>query len=315
MKIEVISSGPLSTIQDLGRFGYMDSGFSPGGAMDDRSLRLANILVGNEQGDPCVEMTMIGAKLRFDCPCVIALTGADMNPMKGDDEVPMYKAVQMKKGDVLSLSAAKRGMRCYLSAAGSFNIPKAMGSWSTNLKIGIGGLDGRKLNAGDELPLRMESDLFLTGRRSFKNEEKYPSKIYVRVVLGPQYDFFTEKGIETFLNSQYVVTDKSDRMGIRLDGEKIEAKGKVDILSDGIATGAVQIPASGTPIIMMADRQTTGGYAKIANVIKADLPKMAQAKPGTKVCFEEVSFDEATKLFKTYENEINLFEYSMMFER
>ena len=315
MKIKIISPGPLTTIQDAGRFGLMESGFSPSGAMDSRSLRIANILVGNEQGDAALEMTMIGGKYEFDCPCVIALTGADMAPMIGDDEVPMYKAIQMKKGDVLSLSAARDGMRTYLSVAGGFDLPPVMGSLSTNLKIKAGGFEGRKLANGDEIPIRMESNIDHVGRRSFKNEEKYPPRIKVRVVLGPQDDFFTEKGIETFLQSEYEVTDKSDRMGIRLDGEKIESKAGVDIKSDGIATGAVQIPASGTPIIMMADRQTTGGYAKIANVIVADIPKMAQARPGTKISFKAVSVEEATKLYKAYEKELSLFDYSMLFER
>lgn len=316
MNITVVSPGLLTTVQDKGRFGYMESGFSPSGAMDMRSLRIANILVGNNPGDGALEMTMMGGTFKFDCECVVSITGADMGAVRnGDEEVPMYKALQMKKGDTLKFGVAKDGMRTYLAVSGSFDLPLVMGSMSTNMKISAGGFKGRKLQANDEIPLRFESDLDLTGRRAYKNEEKYTKEVSVRVVLGPQDSYFTQKGIDTFLGQAYSVTDKSDRMGIRLDGEKIESKNGVDIISDGISTGAVQIPASGTPIIMMADRQTTGGYAKIATVITADLPKVAQVKPGTKIRFVKISSDDAAKEYKKFENEFKLLDYSMMFER
>lgn len=314
-KITVLSPGPLSTVQDLGRFGYMNTGFSPGGAMDTYSMRIANILVCNAPEDGVIEMTMMGMTVSFDCTTVIALTGADMEPQLNNKPFPMYEATEVHAGDVLTMKMAKSGMRAYLAASGGFDLPLAMGSMSTNLKCGIGGFEGRKLRAGDEIPLRQSVSLSDIGMRKTIPENDYPDGIGIRVLLGPQDDYFTDQGIKTFLESTYVVTDKSDRMGVRLDGEKIENKNGVDIISDGIATGSVQIPASGTPIIMMADRQTTGGYAKIANVISADLPKMAQARPGTRIRFTAVSEKESVSLKKEQEKKIRLLQYMTIFSK
>ncbi len=314
MKIKIISPGPLTTVQDEGRFGFMQYGFSPCGAMDKKALKTANILVGNAQNEACLEMTVMGITASFDCDCVIALTGADMEATINDLEIPMYASLEVKAGSVLKMKSAKSGMRTYLAVSGGFDLPFSMGSMSTNLKCKTGGFEGRKLKAGDELPLRQSTNLSLVGHRKAE-QEKYGDKITLRVILGPQDSYFTEKGKQTFLEKEYTVTDKSDRMGIRLDGEKIESKNGVDIISDGVTTGSVQIPASGTPIIMMSDRQTTGGYAKIATVISADLPLIAQAKPGTKVRFCEVSLSEGVKALKKEKRKLGLLEYLMMFER
>ncbi len=314
-KMTILSPGPLSTVQDLGRFGYMNTGFSPGGAMDTYSMRLANILVSNAPEDGVIEMTMMGMTVSFSCTAVIALAGADMQPLLNDTPIPMYKAVEVQAGDVLSMGMAKSGMRAYLAVAGGFDLPLVMGSMSTNLKCGLGGFEGRKLRAGDEIPLRQNVRLVDIGSRHIIPENDYPDGVGIRVLLGPQDDYFTEKGIRTFLESTYVVTDKSDRMGVRLDGEKIENKNGVDIISDGIATGSVQIPASGTPIIMMADRQTTGGYAKIATVISADLPKMAQARPGTRIRFTAISEKESVLLKKQQERKLSALQYMTIFSK
>lgn len=315
MKMNILSAGPLSTIQDEGRFGLMESGFSPNGAMDLRSMHIANILVGNVPGDAVVEMTMMGMTVRFDCNTVVAITGADLTPTVDDVEVPMYCAVPVQKGSVLKMGMAQSGMRGYLAVAGGFDIPHVMGSFSTNLKVGIGGFEGRKLKNGDCIPLRTDMEPQFVGHRKTTNPDTYKPEVTLRVVLGPQDDYFTQKGKDTFLGKEYTVTDKSDRMGIRLDGEKVESIKGVDIMSDGVATGSVQIPASGTPIIMMSDRQTTGGYAKIATVISADLPLIAQSKPGTKVRFCAVTQEEAAKIYKKDVQSMKMLEYMMLFER
>ena len=308
----VIASGPLSTVQDEGRFGHMSTGFSPNGAMDSYSMKLANILTGNAPGDGVIEMTLLGMSVKFDCTSVIALTGADMEPQINGNEIPMWTSVAVHEGDVLTLKAAKTGMRTYLAVAGGFDLPFIMGSMSTNLKCALGGFEGRKLRAGDVIPLRHSVTPNLIGRRTFKPEQ-YPDDITVRVILGPQEDYFTEKGIQTFLTSEYTVSDQSDRMGVRLNGDKIENKNGVDIISDALATGAIQIPASGTPIIMMADRQTTGGYAKIANVISVDLKKIAQARPGSKIHFEAVTEKEALRLKKKENRSLMFLQYKSNF--
>lgn len=308
----VISPGPLSTVQDSGRFGYMSRGFSPGGAMDTYSMRVANILVGNAPDDGVVEMTLMGMTVTFDCTSVIALTGADMSPQLNGGEIPTYTAVEVHSGDTLTLGVAKSGMRCYLAVAGGFDLPLVMGSMSTNLKCGIGGFQGRRLASGDVIPLRHSVSLAVIGRRSTA-PVSYGNVITLRVILGPQDDYFTDGGINTFLSAEYTVSAKSDRMGVRLDGEAVENKNGVDIISDGIATGSVQIPSSGTPIIMMADRQTTGGYAKLATVISADLKLIAQAKAGDKVRFEAVSEKEALSLKKKEARALSFLQYRFNF--
>ena len=313
----VRSPGPLSTVQDGGRFGYMSTGFSPGGAMDSYSMKLANLLVGNLPEAGVIEMTMMGMTVAFDGDAVVAITGADMQPFLNDEEtpLPLYTAFAVHKGDVLKMGAAQKGMRSYLAVAGGFDLPYVMGSMSTNLKCGLGGYRGRKLMAGDSIALRYAMDLSMLGVRQLPPENDYKKSITVRVVLGPQEDYFTRQGIATFLSSAYTVSGQSDRMGVRLEGNKIENKNGVDIISDGIATGAVQIPASGTPIIMMADRQTTGGYAKIATVISADLKQMAQAAPGTVVRFASVTEKEAVALKKEEENRLKLIGYQFLSAR
>lgn len=310
MKLTILSPGPLSTIQDAGRFGAMGKGFSSGGAMDTEAMTLANLLVGNAPGVGVVEMTMLGITARFDCDSVIALTGADMRARLNDRPVESYCSIAVRSGDVLSMKAAKTGMRAYLAVAGGFDLPVVMGSVSTNLKCGLGGFQGRKLQKGDELPLNQSVTAFQPRRLS---PPDYPDSISLRVLPGPQDDAFTSQGMETFLASAYTVTDKADRMGLRLSGEKIESKNGVDILSDGIAAGSVQIPASGTPIIMMADRQTTGGYAKIATVISADLSRAAQARPGTRIRFVQVTEAEAIRLRRDAEKKRKQLEYELLY--
>ena len=311
MKIRIDFAGPLTTVQDGGRLGFMSVGFSAGGAMDSYSMRLANILVGNEEGEGVLEMTFMGICCEFDSDSVIALTGADMSPLVNGEPIPRNEAVSVHAGDRLEMKMVVSGMRCYLAVAGGFDLEKAMGSLSTNLKCKIGGFMGRKLMAGDEIPLKRSARL--KGKRRAEVCEDYSEKITVRVILGPQDDYFTEKGKKTFFSSEYRVSDKSDRMGIRLSGNAVENKDGVDIVSDAIAMGSVQIPASGEPIIMMADRQTTGGYAKIATVITADLPLLAQARPNDKLFFREVSYSQALKALKEREKSIKRIKRKLNF--
>lgn len=312
MNMTILSPGPLSTIQDVGRFGAMGMGFSPGGVMDSRSMQLANLLVGNAAGVGVVEMTMAGLTARFDCDCVIALTGADMCARLEEQMVKRYQAISVHAGDTLRMQTAQHGMRAYLAVAGGFDLPTVMGSMSTNLKCRLGGFHGRKLQRGDVLPLNQSLSLNEPGK-CLPIPEEYPEEVKLRVLLGPQEDAFTRQGLFTFLNETYTVTDQADRMGIRLSGAKIDSKSGVDIISDGIATGSIQIPASGTPIIMMADRQTTGGYAKIATVISADLPIAAQVRPGTRIRFAQVSEQEAVRLRRESVRQMRQWEYEMLY--
>lgn len=306
MSIKVITPGMLSTIQDGGRKGFAAMGFNASGVMDVRSYHIANALVGNFTDEAVIEMTYLGGSFKFLESNYIAITGADMSPKLDGVPVEMYTTVFVKQDETLTFSAAESGMRAYIAVRGGIDVPVIMGSRSTNLKCKLGGLDGRPLKAGDIVPCRDVYDEFHKHLIHSAPKEDFGSdEITVRVLLGPQDDYFTDNGIKTFLNSTYTVTNESDRMGCKLSGEKIEYKNTVDIISDGIVFGSIQIPRTGNPIIMLADRQTTGGYAKIATVISVDLPLLAQARPGTKVHFKLIDRQKAERLLKQEQKEFH----------
>lgn len=295
----------LTTVQDLGRCGYMASGFQQSGAMDRFAAEAANLLVDNSERDGVLEMTMLGVKVYFDEDNVIAITGAEFTPTVTDfetgevTELPMNRAKRIKKGDVLDCGSAKSGLRGYLAVAGGFDIAPVMGSMSTNLKCKTGGFEGRKLKAGDVIPHRHPQGwLFSMVGRVYEPEKRTDGTVTIHVIPGPQDDYFSDKGKNTFYSEVYSVTADSDRMGIKLDGAPVESIDGVDIISDGIVAGSVQIPSAGKPIIMMADRQTTGGYAKIATVITSDLPLLAQLRPGGTLRFKKVDLQYAVKRIK-----------------
>ncbi len=298
MSIRVIKPGVLTTVQDGGRTGFQAKGFNVSGVMDRRAYRLGNFLVGNYTDEAVLELSMFGGSFTFLESNYIAITGADMGAVVEGIPVPMYETIFVREGDTLSFGAAKNGVYTYVAFAGGLDVPQVLGSRSTNLKCALGGLNGRKLKAGDILPFRKPLDDLGDLRVHRLTEERYDSNAPIRVVLGPQDDYFTQNGIKTFLSAPYRVTKQTDRMGCKLDGEKIEYKDKVDIISDGIVFGSIQVPPKGTPIVMLADRQTTGGYAKIATVITVDLPRLVQKKPGDTVYFEAISAKEAEKLLK-----------------
>lgn len=301
MSIRVIQPGILTTVQDAGRFGYMDSGIGPGGVMDAEAYAAGNLLTGNPPDAAVLEMTLAGITAQFTEDTVIALTGADMNASLDGVRIPAYQRISVRKGQTLSMGSAVRGLRAYLAVAGGIDTPPVMGSRSTNLKCHFGGYEGRPLQAGDTIPVGRPADsegvTIPCGEENRSLRPDFPGNIQVRVVAGPQADAFTVGGWETFLTTRYVVTSESDRMGMRLAGPPIESVNGVDIVSDGIVSGSVQVPKSGTPIILMTDHQTTGGYAKIATVCSFDLPKLAQLRPGQTVSFRRISVKEAQNLY------------------
>lgn len=300
--IKVIKPGMYTTIQDLGRYNYQRSGMSVSGAMDLFSLRVANILVGNRDDEACIEATLMGPELKFECDALIAVTGGNLNPKINGVKIDMWSAVRVSGEDVLSFGPVKEGCRAYIAVAGGFDVPVVMGSKSTYVKGKIGGFEGRILKAGDSIKISGPNAQLPQGGVKLPEDliHEFKSDTVVRVVLGPQDDYFTEKGINTFLTSKYKVTNEADRMGYRLSGEKIEHKGGADIISDGITMGSVQVPGHGEPIIMMADRQTTGGYTKIATVITPDINLVGQLKPGDSVSFKSIDIKEAQKAYVDY---------------
>lgn len=302
--ITVTQPGLLTTIQDRGRWGYGKIGMPVAGVMDDYAARLGNLLLGNAEGAPVLEMTLIGPVLQFQIPTYFILTGGDLQPRLSGRPIALWTVQQSQPGDVLSFAGAAYGCRTYLAVAGGFQIPPVMGSASTYLRGKIGGYKGRALRAGDVLHLNTPSqpDVWSDFRVPAEYVPVYRNTL--RVVTGPQDDAFTPKGLDTFLSAEYIVTPEADRMGYRLDGPVIEHRHGADILSDGIVLGAIQVPAHGKPIIMTADHQTTGGYSKIASVISVDMPSVAQKKPGDHLRFQKVTVREAQQLYRERERQL-----------
>lgn len=307
MGIRVLKSGLFTTVQDLGRMGYQSSGFSSSGVMDQRAFKIANLLIDNPENEAGLELTLTGPTLEFTSATIIAITGGNFNPKINGIIVPMYTAIYANKGDILSFGAAKTGSRAYIAFSSKLEIPVVMGSRSTNTKCMIGGFKGRPLRKGDYINFRVKKRYlprFLS--RTLTLNEYDNNEATLRVVLGPQDDYFTPKGLTSFLQEKYKVTLDFDRMGCRLDGPEISYKDSVDIISDGIAFGAIQVPSHGKPIIMLSDRQTTGGYAKIATVISVDIPKLVQRKDGDLIRFKAVSIQEAQKLYRQEVHELDV---------
>ena len=298
MGIRILKGGMLTTVQDLGRTGYQRQGFGVAGVMDVRSFKIANLLLDNPENEAVLEFTLIGPTLEFTATSLIAITGGDFQPTINGEPAPMYTAIYMKKGDILKFGSARTGSRGYVAFSGYLGIPVVMGSRCTNLKSRLGGFKGRKLEAGDYINFRIKRQylpFFLS--RTLDLDEFDQEEATLRVVMGPEEDRFSKKGIETFLNNEYVVTSDFDRMGCRLDGPFIASKETSDIISDGIAFGSIQVPSHGKPIILLADRQTTGGYAKIATVASVDIPKLVQRKTDHKIRFQAISVEEAQRLY------------------
>lgn len=298
MGIRILKGGMLTTVQDLGRTGYQSQGFSVAGVMDVRSFKIANLLLDNPENEAVLEFTLIGPTLEFTSATIIAITGGDFQPTINGEPAPMYTAIYMNKGDVLKFGSARTGSRGYIAFSSYLDIPVVMGSRCTNLKSRIGGFKGRKLQTGDYIGFRIKRrylPFFLSRKLEPENFDQDTTTL--RVVMGPQDKKFSKQGIETFLTTEYTVTSEFDRMGCRLDGAYIAPKESSDIISDGIAFGSIQVPSHGKPIILLADRQTTGGYAKIATVASVDLPKLVQRKTDHKIHFEAITVQEAQNLY------------------
>ncbi|HEY7032238.1 MAG TPA: 5-oxoprolinase subunit PxpB [Thermomicrobiales bacterium] len=296
--IRVVQPGMLTTIQDLGRPGLARFGVAPGGALDRTALILGNRLLANDPGEAGLEITLLGPTLVFGGPTTVALTGADLGAQLNGSPVPLWQPVSVGEGDDFSFDPATgtgNGARAYLCVAGGLAIDPVLGSRSTDLVGHFGGLDGRPLRAGDEIPLRSAEPAIeaLLRRRLAAPPPNHAPSMTARVVLGPQQDRFTADGIATFLGAEYAVSTKANRTGVRLTGPAIAHADNADLVSEGIAHGAIQVPGDGQPIVLLAARQTVGGYVKIATAIGADLDRFAQLRPGALVRFTAVTPDEA----------------------
>ena len=297
MAIKVIQTQGGSTVQDLGRPGYQRYGVPPSGAMDWFAYRAANILVGNPAEAAAVEAGLADHTYQFTEAGLIAVTGLGFDLWVQGQPLPLWTALFMQAGWTIELRKISGGSWAYLAVAGGFETAPILGSRSAYLRSGFGGLAGRSLETGDVLPTgpMPRAPLTLAGRMiRAAQRPAYSQSPTLDVILGPQAEAFTPEGIETFLSAAYSVSAVSDRMGYRLEGPAIAHQAGADIISDGLALGSIQVPANGQPLVMMSDRPTTGGYPKIATLATADVPVLAQCRPGaSQVRFRVVSVQAA----------------------
>ena len=312
--IRVIAPGLLTTVQDLGRWGRQSRGVAVAGPMDPRAHRLANTLVENPAAAATLEVTLLGPALEFEDARIVAVTGAAFEITLDGQTAPMNAAFRVAAGAVVRFGARLRGARAYVGVSGGIAVAPVFGSRATHLPSRMGGLDGRALRAGDSLPVGKR------GRESFPSralQEQTPDPFSlpdgnatVRVLPGPQQDWFAAAALDVLQSGPYVVDPQSDRMGFRLHGPRLEHAGNAEMLSDATAVGGLQVPARGEPILLMADRQTTGGYPSIATVISADIGVAGQLAPGDGVSFVVASLGEAMAALIAQERTLMAFESS-----
>lgn len=297
MTFKILSPGLYTTIQDLGRTGHQSSGFSPAGVMDYKSAMVANQLLNNDVNDAVLEFTLQGAKLQVLTDTIIAVYGAPMSYLINGSEVPTGFSLPAYRGDTITFGQTEKGMRTYLAVLGGFDAKLVRGSRSTHPRSGIGGHKGRPLKAGDMIQTigGEVEPYYKQATESLTFDENV-----LHVIQGPQYDLFTEEAKETFFNEEYKISNDTDRMGTRLNGSELgTTDGSHDILSEPTQLGNIQVPKSGLPIILLNDRQTAGGYTRIATVALFDLPKLVQMRPGRKIRFKKITVEEASERYRT----------------
>ncbi|OSY09554.1 Allophanate hydrolase 2 subunit 2 [Bacillus mycoides] len=320
MDVEILHAGMFTTVQDLGRFHYQQYGVPVGGAMDKNALRMINMLVGNEENEAGLEITIMGPKLLIKKTTLLAIGGADMEPLLNGERIPLWHPILAEEGSMLCLGKAKSGCRAYVTFAGGININRTMGSKSTYIRAALGGIEGRMLKKGDYFQIGTGAEVASRFIQNLQEEKriktkwaicnnalpKYKKHPILRVITDFEYDQFTEESINSFFSKEYKVSNYADRMGYRLDGDVLNRVEEIEILSSPVTFGTIQVPNGGQPIILMADRQTTGGYPRIGNVISVDLPLLAQLKPGDYVTFEKITMEDAAQLYIKQETSMSL---------
>ncbi len=293
----VEAPGLLTTVQDLGRVGYGPMGVSASGAADPVALELANLLVGNERGAAALELTLTGGRFHFPQGAVVALAGSDFAAKLGTHFLEMWIPHAIPAGGTLVFGATQTGARCYLAVAGGICVEPFLGSASTHLVSGLGGFAGRALRKGDILQLHGSQKVLRRRRIAARVIETWKPRKTLRVTPGPQWDGFPAAARESFFESSHMVTEDSDRLGLRLHGTLLPTDSLHGMITEGVTLGAVQVTPSGHTIILFVEQQTTGGYPKIANIISADLSSLGQLRPRDVIHFEQVSFEEARALW------------------
>jgi antagonist of KipI len=318
----VLHPGLLATVQDGGRRGHQHEGIPVAGPMDELALRVANLLVGNDENAATMECTLVGPTLRFDEHALIALGGADLGTSANGTPLPLWRPVSIPAGVTVSSASAVRGCRGYLAVAGGFDVPKVLGSRATYVRAALGGVDGHAVRRGDVLPVGAMPELahaILARVMASSGRDRvivahwgaaaslipfYTSPVVIRLLDGEHAKLLTTASHERLWNDEFRVGAQSDRMGYRLEGPPLDLSESTELLSEAVAFGTVQLPPGGNPIVLMADRQTTGGYPRIGEVATVDLPLLAQLKPGDRLRFRPVSMTEAQRLYITREDNI-----------
>jgi antagonist of KipI len=303
MGVRVNKPGLLTTVQDLGRFGHQKSGIIVSGAMDTLSIRLANLLVGNKGSDAALEVSLFGPTLTFEVDSVISICGANLSPTLNGVSISLNKPISTRRGDILEFGQPLLGGRCYIAFKGGIGVEPVLASRCTCLPAGFGGFKGRALQKGDFLPITQAKT---KNKLNWKLSSYFDSLLFsrepIRILKGIHYDLFDPKSKHVLTSETFTMTKDANRMGFRLEGQPLHLMNQQELLTEGVTFGTVQVPANGHPIILMADRQTTGGYPKIAQIASVDLPRVAQLQMGESISFVMISVDEAQKLLMEREN-------------
>jgi antagonist of KipI len=303
MANSILDPGFATTVQDLGRYGYAHLGISPSGAADDLSFRIANLMAGNHENAPALEMTLSGASIQVDEPATIAIAGAECAVELNGNQFSTDRGFQMQVGSILKCGRINHGSRAYLAIQGGLDVPLVLGSASTHLGARFGGWKGRILRKGDLLGVRKAEG----ARTRVLHRENMPATsihgaIILRVTRSTHQEWFSPEAFAVLFSKPFTVTEQCGRTGLRLRGGSIILRNTSQVLTDGIPLGAIQVPPDGEPIILFVDQQTTGGYPKIANVIAADMHLVGQLRPRDEINFLEVSIEEAVRLLRERES-------------
>jgi antagonist of KipI len=323
MNLSVMQAGFLTSVQDLGRNGFRQFGVSLGGAVDVFALRVANLLAGNDESDAGLEITLGGLRMRFEDKRVIAWCGGEFDVRVGSTPLPAGHSCLLDADDELTINQPRIGCRAWLTISGGIDVPLVLGSRSTDLRATFGGLDGRALREGDKLPLGKQSE-FSRSLIDLLREQRVASwsspaewsisaktETVLRVIRGVDWTRFNDETIQGLTSDAFVVSPDSDRMGVRFDGPELRRNDDVDLVSEAVAPGTIQVPPNGRPILLLGHCQTIGGYPKIAHVITVDLPLAAQLRAGDRVRFSEVSIADAYRFLLERERQLERFRIGL----
>jgi antagonist of KipI len=320
MKIIVTRAGFLTSVQDLGRVGFRQFGVSSGGALDRFALHVANLLVGNDESAAGLEITFGGLRLQFVDDRVVAWCGGEFDARTGSTFLPAGHSVLMHGGKELRFEHPLAGCRCWFAISGGIDVPVVLGSRSTDLRANFGGFEGRALRDGDVVPLarKPQSDSAATQRERISSwsapkpwSQTASSAPMLRFMRGDGWNMFDDSTVQLFTSQPFTVSPDSDRMGVRFDGPELGRRNIIDLISEAVAPGTIQVPPSGKPILLLGDCQTIGGYPKIAHVITVDLGIAAQLRAGDMVRFSEVSLADAHRFLVERERELERFRIGL----